>query len=746
MIRVRFPSLGSELSMLGFLKKMFRKPASSVPNPQVDYGTPVPLPPRTTETTPTPIRQNGSLAGRAAVDEYFRLSSVIEAAKSRGDYKHAIEAAKQTFPLMPAVIAQMKREFGAFDIATSHAIHTASVLMAVMEDGEAIRELRRTLDNIPELHKWRGTAEDTQSDLALVTAILSAVKANPGVKQSELRKYVSGDGRRIGTLVAWLDKGGRLHRVSKPRTYALYLEKPTEAAEGSHTSASSTGDMVALLPTPKRTRRSATRAATMYLERLPYLRLPKAPPPWEERTRRDDSAKRGLPEVGADTTGAKEKFSVFGAGWKLVNERKLKDEEKPNPAYRMMFPTNGTTVWLDTKGRRDDFPTARTVVKTTAVGGEARAERGLPLDVYRSDVNSDGSAMLFMAADGTLHAYDDTLETLFLDHVANLPEYQAQVERFGISETQLKNHTRCVSIAADRSRFLVTIVDEAWCYDIASSKPLWGVRFPTKEGWNEIVSERSERTGVSAEIHAALALMELSLPTSPQDVAQQYKVLAKQWHPDKNQGKSEFTRKFQDLNSAMELLTGMDLSALSRSQIEHTSAEQLLHKIVIPVGAGHSVTLTFSLQMSGSFAADWIYAANFAHQGEGSFLASYSGRVVEMNAQGQPLRVFDVGSVPTQITQTPAGLYILTPTRLYILHQGRLQALVDVYDQGRLVVTDRGFGLLQSKLFRWFTPYGMELGGVQTKDPIRRVFYANGHLTIETRSHSALVEGNGAWW
>lgn len=705
-------------------------------------------PPRIAEASQKPVSPKGALTGRAAVDEYFRLSSVIETAKSRGDYNDAIEAAKQTFPLMPAVVAQMKKEFGAFDIATSHAIHTASTLMAVMEDREAIRQLRQTLDKTPDLHKWRETAAETEADLALVTAILAAIQDNPGVKQSELRKHVSGDGRRISTLVAWLGKGGRIHRISKPPTYTLFLEKPEDTAENTFSEAPGlpTGAMVALLPIPKRARRHAMRAAKMHLERLPYLRLPKAPPPWEERTRREDAAKRGLADAGDEAAKPKERFSAFGTGWKVVSEQKLQDDEKPNPAYRVMFPTNGTTVWLDTKGRREDFPAAHTVVKTTAANGAARAERGLPLDVYRSDVNSDGSAMLFMAADGTLHAYDDALETLFLDQVANLPEYQAQAERFGISEIQLKNHTRCVSISADRRLFLVTIVDEAWCYEVGSGKPLWGVRFPTKEGWNEVVSERTPRAGVSAEVHAALALMDMSLPVSPEDIARQYKVLAKQWHPDKNQGKAEFTRKFQDLNSAMELLTGMDLSAMSRSQIEHTSAEQLLHKITIPVGEGHSVTVTISLQMGGSFAADWIYAANFAHQGMGSFLAGYSGRVVEMNAQGQPARVFDVGSVPLQITQTPAGLYILTPTRLYVLHEGRLQALVDVYDQGRLVVTDKGFGLLQSKLFRWFTPQGVELGSVQTKDPIRRVFHADGHLRIETRSHSARVAGNGSWW
>ena len=673
---------------------------------------------------------------------------MIEAAKSSGDYQEAIRAAKQTFPLMPAVVTQMKKEFGAFDIATSHAIHTASVLMAVMEDQEAVRQLRETLMKTSELHKWVEIADSTEIDLSLVTSILAAIANNPGVKQNELRKFVSGDGRRISTLVSWLDKGGRVYRVSKPPTYCLFTQKSAQEEQViSESNTKTTGAIVSLLPLPSRSRRPATHAAKLDLGRLPYLRLPKAPPSWEEKTRQAEAAKRGLSGFGTDgDLKAKEKFAVFGSGWKLLSELKLNEQERPNPAYKSMSPTSGSTVWLDNKGRREDFPDARTIIKTTAADGRQIAEQGLSLDVYRSDVNTDGSAMLFMSADGILHAYDDKLQATFIERVAALPEYEAQAQRFGISDTQLKNHTRCVSISADCRMFLVTIVDEAWCYEIGTSKPLWGVRFPSKEGWNEVVSERSQRSGVNSEIQEALSLMDLKLPVGPEEIARQYKTLAKQWHPDKNQGRPEFTRKFQELNSSMELLTGMDLSVLTQTQIESATHEQLLHKIVIPMEGGQSVTLTIFLGMGGSFGTDWIYAANFAYEGASSFLAGYSGRVVEISPQGRPVRVYDVGSIPLQINQTPTGLYILTPTRLYVLQGDRLQALVDVFDQGRLVVTHKGFGLLQSKQFRWYTPDGVEVGSVQTKDPIRRVFHAGHALTVETRTHRALIEGIGAWW
>ena len=63
---------------------------------------------------------------------------------------------------------------------------------------------------------------------------------------------------------------------------------------------------------------------------------------------------------------------------------------------------------------------------------------------------------------------------------------------------------------------------------------LWGLRFPTKEGWTEIAAERSERVGASAEVSDALRLMGLTLPVSPEAITHQYRALAMRWHPNRN--------------------------------------------------------------------------------------------------------------------------------------------------------------------------------------------------------------------
>jgi hypothetical protein len=735
--------------MIEFIKRLFRALTAQTSSAPPKFNEPIePSPEQMHRRKPSISRSSPAVSGRAVLDEYFRLSGVIESAKSAGNFSTAIRAARDTFPLMPAVVAQMKKEYGAFDISTSHAVHTGGTLMAVMRDSIGIKELRETLSLTADLRKWLGSADQAEADIKLVARILEVIGNDPGIKQSDLKKFVEGDGRHTSTLISWLEKGKCLRRVNQPPTYALFVGASLEEAESTKTvDANNREKEFQISLARKRPTRSAAHAAKLDLSRLSYVRLPKAPLPWDEQARRNELAKRALTnsvnEAGRST---QVRFAVSGEGWRIQREESLSPKDRPNPAYRQMFPTSGSTTWLDSKGRREDFPAALTVVMTTNRSGNKIAERGIPFDVYRSDVNGDGSGMLFMSSEGFLHAYSEGLDTLFIEQVEALPEYAAQAKRFGISETQLKNHTRCVAFSSDRGRFLVTIVDEAWCYETSSGRPIWGLRFPTKEGWSEVVSERSERAGVSAEINAALQLMKLKLPASPEEITHQYRALAKQWHPDKNQQRPEFTRKFQELIASMELLTGMDLSTLSHTEIETSSYEQMLHRVTVPVGDGQTVTITMSLQGGGAFGADWIYASNFAYEGHNSFLAGYSGRVVEVDTCGRPVRVYDIGTVPKQISETPTNLYILTATRLYVLQGDKLQALVDVFDQGRLVIAHKGFGLLQPKSLRWFTPDGLELGEVQTKDPIRRAFFGSEGLVVETRSHRALVEGAPAWW
>ena len=713
---------------------------------------------------------NQEEAGGDVVNRYFEFSAEIETGKRDRDYARAIRAARATYSILPAFVLQWKREYGRFDINTSHAIHTAPKLMAVMEDRDGIRELRAVLESVEDLRDWLPSAEEAEADVEVVPHIVALVQAEPGILQSSLKSRLPGDGdaeagSEASSLATWLEKAGRIQRVKKGSSYRLYpagYRISTAAASSSSppssssrsasftssSSSSSSSSLLAPAPPPRaRSRRSAAKARLLDLDRLPVVRLPRAPLRWEERDQREGDARTSA--ARKPKASGSERFEVQGEGWVLAAEEKIAPADRPDPTYKDVFPTGRYTHWLDPKGKREGFEYAASVLRVTDREGQVVAERGLAHDVYRSDVNADGTGILFLSREGMLHGYTEALAPFIEESLADLPEYRAQADRFGIGPHELKNHTRTVAISSDRSRYLVTVVDEAWCLDTATGQVVWAFRMPSKEGWTRVVADRSERTGTSAEVEAALQLMQLELPVTPDEITKQYRALAMRWHPDRNQGDPNATARFQELGAAMELLTGSDLSRLSGREVERVSYEQVLStsRVSVPDGRGGAVDMEFTISMgvSESFASDWIYAANLGKDGR-AFLAGYSGKVVVVSARGIPERVYDIGSVPRHIADAGAHLYILTDTRLYVLAGDRLEALVDVYGASDVVVGDRGFALLEPKAVTWYTPEGLRVGSVETKDPLRRVLSTSSGLVVETRQHRARVTGAPSWW
>jgi hypothetical protein len=84
---------------------------------------------------------------------------------------------------------------------------------------------------------------------------------------------------------------------------------------------------------------------------------------------------------------------------------------------------------------------------------------------------------------------------------------------------------------------------------------------------------------------------------------------------------------------------------------------------------------------------------------------------------------------------------LLTYTRLYVIKDNALHALIDIFEGGELVVAANGFGLLEKKRLRWFKPGGGYVGSVLTRDPIRRAYFCNSSLIMETRQMRARFEG-----
>jgi hypothetical protein len=263
-----------------------------------------------------------------------------------------------------------------------------------------------------------------------------------------------------------------------------------------------------------------------------------------------------------------------------------------------------------------------------------------------------------------------------------------------------------------------------------------------KEGWQKVSAPVGDY-GTSAEITQALEALQLSLPVGPAEVKSRYRELARKWHPDLNPDEPAATVMMQTITTAAQALTGVDLS--KERQAAGVRYEQVDSRQEIQV-QGIGITVSFGMTGSAVHAADWIYAAGFAGTDQGAFLAGYSGKIVQVDPDGRPVRVYDIGSVPRRIVDTGDFLYFLTDTRLYVLQGETLHAVVDTHEAGDLIVAETGFGLLEPKRFRWFEENGQYVGAIVTKNPIRRVYWAGNGLTVESRQRLARVSQAPGWW
>jgi hypothetical protein len=113
-----------------------------------------------------------------------------------------------------------------------------------------------------------------------------------------------------------------------------------------------------------------------------------------------------------------------------------------------------------------------------------------------------------------------------------------------------------------------------------------------------------------------------------------------------------------------------------------------------------------------------------------------------LSREGHARIVYDIGTCPQEIVDVGRYLYCLTTTRLYAIEDGtKLAALLDVFQQGRLIASQNGFGLLTSKRLQWFTTSGTKVGEITSRDPIRAVHAGEGGAIVRTRQHQVEVNG-----
>jgi len=452
--------------------------------------------------------------------------------------------------------------------------------------------------------------------------------------------------------------------------------------------------------------------------------------------------KHSFERVPVDSSPVQPLFSLSErSGWVLRNERKLGKDERPDPAFKIAAVDHAGSWLLDRAKTSTARPDARAAIQRFDRHGNLIAERQLDHDAYRVGKGSAGCSIAIMDSDGGLHIYD-TDGNLVVE--TNLAHDSRVVDHFRTIETdywgEFKTQVRAVDVAPDSDRYLFTLVDEAWCC-MSDGRALWGVVMPLNEGWERVVG-RSEQFGVDREVNEALHLFDLVLPVAPDDIKRKWRVLARKHHPDLNPDDPRSVETMKEVNHAFEILTGVDPETLgfdlSLEESDTTHFVRSAPDAVIDVGGGLQIEIT----MSGGAPQDWVYAASFASADGGAYLATYSGKVILVSREGRARTVYDIGICPTEIVDIGRYTYFLTGTRLYVVEDGaKLAAFLDVYQKGRLIVSHEGFGLLTSKTLQWFTLAGAKVGAIETRDPIRAIYAADGGAVIQTRRHQVEVRG-----
>jgi len=659
---------------------------------------------------------------REATNRYFDLMGKMQGAISGRKFDEAVRIVSQTLEVVEPWLKEDISEFGQFVISSIPVFDQGGRILAYLGRDGDLAKMDAIVGRHPEFEPWRETIAEHLADQARFARILEIVNERPGTLQTDMKELLGeADGRHLANLIAFLEKSGDIGRQKSGKTYKLVPAGIKVNARGEATPRSGLPQAPAKSHRRGNNGRQPKGVNFAELERIP---LPRSPVRWEL----DQAAAHKLTEP------VKAAFEVRDAQWRIIAIEKLAPAARPDPAYRQLYPTSSGLFLVDDLGKAEEFPEAPAAVLRFDLDGKLAVKGALTRDIYRFGAHPLGDGFITTSKDSVLQVYGNDLKLRLETALALAPEVRAVQQRLGIADSQLKNHIRCVALSPDGTRYLMTVVDEAWCITM-DGEVVWGVKMPVKEGYSP-AGESARQADTSDQITKALAILGLELPISPDDVKRRYRELAKLYHPDLNGGHHQSLEKMKELNLAVEAVTGLTAEAVPDfTGVRYTKE---LQRSAVKTQFG---TLNISMQMvvSESFAADWIYATAFGLGPNSAYLATYTGRVVQIDGDGLPKRSYEIGAVPKAIIDTRDFLYLQTDTRLYVVSGARLHRLLDIYDGGDLIVWRQGFGLLEKKRFRWFSPDGVYLGSVVSKDPLRRVFWNAGDLIIETRQMRARV-------
>ncbi|MBN1181814.1 MAG: DnaJ domain-containing protein [Bacteroidales bacterium] len=467
------------------------------------------------------------------------------------------------------------------------------------------------------------------------------------------------------------------------------------------------------------------------LDTIDYYPLPPAPSKWDSNPQEPITSEDELFEI----------IDCIEKEIAITNTRKLDMSERPDPAYKITMPSSVGFIEIDKNGKAKNLPGCSSAIALRDKTGNFIKEVGLGHSIYRIGLDHFAKHFVLMDKESILHVYNENLEEIRSFNLSNDPRIiqirDSNVDFYGDVRTSI----RCIDVSSDGNTILFTIADSAFLIDLFGNT-IWARSMPLGEGWvREFI--KGDRVGTSQEVFIALAFMGLSLPVTREQIRLRYRELSKQYHPDLNPNIPDRGEMMKSLNIHHDVLTGIDSTELSKNPNEpHLNYRRTKPDSVEKIRfKNNNVEYELSFEIStGGPALDWIYAAAISNEKDGTYLGTYSGKVIKLDAKGEPEFALDVANVPRNIIEVDDYLYILTDTRLYIVDEEKaLVNLIDVHNQGKLAVSAEGFGLYAKKSLSWYSPTGKFKFSLATKHPLRTFYITNGFMVVETRQHRASI-------
>lgn len=694
--------------MAGFFNRFFgRAPKDHAPsNPEIRQSSPQPEkgiaswskpgPKNVESDTSKQENRNYSLSDSSLPDQpYFAQLEHLRNGVTEKDYHKAAVAARASLPWIRKWLRDPR---GGEDrlVLSIPALSQGGTMMAFVGDKDGLMELRKLVQEFDHLEPFRIEAEEHFTDMDLFNRLRDTITAKPGLLQNRLKTELRvSDGRKISRIVAYLDKAGEIRRAKSGNTYSLFMQgadMPDAAAATIYAEPSK--------PSSHRHERRAAKAREIGLNDVKFVPLPPSPAGWDH---------------SVDLPQSVEDFEDPQGAWAQISVEKIEKASRPDPAFRKHYTTARGSISFDDLAKSQASLGKAGAVAFSGAAGRMGTPSALVRDVAWISVHPDGEGFASRSKSGVLTVYDGDLNVDFEMDLGLAPEVIANAARLDHEGANVG--LRCIALTPDRSRYMFTHIDEAWCIS-RDGKMVWGVRVPENEP--RTVDLGSNHVGTSSQISDALKTMSLEMPVSHEMIRKRYRELVRKSHPDINPRGEEFMK---ELNGSYELLTGIDSSKLEGNND----------------ASDGGVEFTFTMTYAGY--PDRISEIAFSGSGDAALLATSSGRVIRVDGQGIPEVVYEIGAYPHRIIETESYLYLKTFSRLYVLDNDKLVALEDCPVKCDFLVSKGLLLLVENKGIRVFTEDGRPLGVALTKSPIRRAYIDDTDLVIETRTQRARFSG-----